>query len=529
MGSSFFEFNIAKTGLFAAKTGLQVTSNNVYNMATVGYSRQYAKQVASSPIGNFGGLGQMGTGTTIETIGRVRDEYLDRKYWPKVSTLGEYEQKSTQLSMMETSFSALSESGVSNNVNGFFTSISDLAFNADSLEYRTAVISNAETLISNLKSHANALHQQQEELNDDLYTVVSTVNSLGKQISNINTQIYQNEITGHTANELRDKRTVLLDELSKYGNIQIKEYDDGTGRELGKKMDVLLNGQEFVSHDTSRELKLEPRIATDPANQPNDVVGLYNIKWDNGTDFNLNGLTGEMKGILDLRDGNSGTGNSMNYKGIPYYIGKLNEFTRTMASAMNDGIRYNDAGVLNGVIGHTDGFDMNGDAGGPLFTYKDNAGIEDTNIDSVVSNVDKGEYANIDVFNIQVSTAIKDDSRLLAISSVNDATQVSNNEVVLGFLKLKDDMSLFNEGGAIQFSNAMSATLSIDTKQAEKFDKYYKETAKAVDNQRMEVSAVSLNEEINNMVKYQHLYQVSSKLINVINEIYNTTINGLGV
>ena len=102
-------------------------------------------------------------------------------------------------------------------------------------------------------------------------------------------------------------------------------------------------------------------------------------------------------------------------------------------------------------------------------------------------------------------------------------------KVVLGFLKLKDDVSLFAEGSAYQFVNAISSTLGIDTKQANSFTSFYKDVTQSIDNQRKQVSAVSINEEISNLVMYQHLYQASSKLINVINEIYNTTINGLGV
>ncbi len=519
MGSSFFEFNIATTGLFAARAGLEITSHNVSNVATPGYSRQYIKQKAGIPLDRYSGVGQVGTGTVVYGIGQHRDVYLDQKYWPQVSTLGEYGQKYSQLSLMETSLSELSKTSLTNNVNDFFKSLSELSFTADSLEYRNSVINTADTLVTNIRNHATKLRQQQIDLNDDAYAIVERINSIGNQIASLNEQIYTYEIDGNTANELRDQRALLIDELSKYANVEVKEYSDGTGRELGTKYVVLLNGHEFVDHSSS--LKLECVRRQNPLH-PDDPPGLYDIKWENGDDLNLKTLTGELKGILDVRDGDSDPNGGGAYKGIPYYINKLNEFVRTMAYAMNTGRRYSDDGALTGVIGHEDGYDMNGDKGGVLFTMTDATG-------QTVDTLNRADYENINVFNFALSDEIKKDPSKLAISDSDDPTDKSNNKVVLGFLNLKDDTSLFAEGGAYQFVNAISATLGIDTKQAKNFTSFYTDTTQSIDNQRKQVSAVSINEEISNMVMYQHLYQASSKLINVINEIYNTTINGLGV
>lgn len=388
MGSSFFEFNIATTGLFAARAGLEITSHNTANVATPGYSRQYIKQRAGIPLDRYSGVGQVGTGTTVYGIGQHRDVYLDHKYWPQNSTLGEYSQKSSQLSLMEVSLSELSKTSLTNNVNDFFKSMSDLAFTADSLEYRTAVINTADTLVTNIKNHATKLRQQQIDLNEDAYSLVERINSIGTQLASINEQIYKYEIDGNTANELRDQRALLIDELSKYANVEVKEYSDGTGRELGNKYVVLLNGSEFVDHNSSRKLEC---VRRQNLMHPNDPPGLYDIKWENGDQLNLKTLTGELKGILDLRDGDSGANGGGNYKGIPYYINKLNEFVRGMARAMNTGQKLN-GDPLDGVIGHQNGFDMEGNQGGLLFS------MIDPNTGNTVATI--GDYNDIDVFNL---------------------------------------------------------------------------------------------------------------------------------
>ena len=547
MGSSFFEFNIATTGLFAARAGLEVTSNNVTNMATPGYSRQYIKQRAGTPLDKYNGVGQVGTGTEVYGIGRHRDVYLDKKYWSQNSVYGEYSQKDIQLGMMETIFSATSEKGLTENINTFFNSISDLKFTAGDLNYRSAVINNADTLVSTIKNHAHKLRQQQIDINEDIYALTERINAIGSQIANLNDQIYRFEIDGHTANELRDQRTLLLDELSKYVNVEFKEVSDNSGRgELGVKTNILINGQEFINHDSVRKIQLERR--TDPLN-PSDAPNLYDIKWENGESLNLKGLEGELKGLIDIRDGsgeanlpaqppanppapNQPVENPIVYKGIPYYINKLNEFARTMARAFNEGTKL-DGTKLDGVIGHRNGFDLDGNEGGLFFTKVDENGnnladIPGTNNQPPTDAEIKAFYVSIDIFNFAISDELKKNPSRLATSD-NPNKEQSNDKVIKGFIKLKDDVSLFAEGGAYQFVNSLASTLGIDKKQASNFTKYYQDITTTVDNQRMQVSGVSLNEEVANIVKYQHLYQTASKLINTINDIYNTTINGLGI
>ncbi len=94
---------------------------------------------------------------------------------------------------------------------------------------------------------------------------------------------------------------------------------------------------------------------------------------------------------------------------------------------------------------------------------------------------------------------------------------------------MKENDSLFKEGNVFDFINGTISELAIDKKQAGNFDDFYTELTQTTDNQRISVSGVSLNEEIAALVKYQQLYQAASKMINTIDQIYNTTINGLGV
>ncbi|MDR2904082.1 MAG: flagellar hook-associated protein FlgK, partial [Clostridiales bacterium] len=105
----------------------------------------------------------------------------------------------------------------------------------------------------------------------------------------------------------------------------------------------------------------------------------------------------------------------------------------------------------------------------------------------------------------------------------------SDNNVILGFISLKDNDSLFREGSLQDYIAGISVELGIDLKQAQNFEKNYTDVTAGIEKQRLSVSGVDINEEMVNMIKYQQQYQAAAKLINAIDSIYDTMINRLGV
>lgn len=517
MSSAFFEFNVATTGLFVAKSGLEVVSHNMANSTSEGYSRQIANQRATTPQNGTNGVGMIGTGAEVYSVTRVRDFYLDKKYWSQSCTLGEYSTKSDQLNLVETIFNENSDSGITNIMNSFFNQLSNLTFDAGDDTYRTSVVTYTDNLVSNLSAVSRSLQNQQSDINDDIYATVQKINDLGHQIATLDKQIYYYELDGQNANDLRDQRGTLIDELSNYANVEVKAQSAKSGNADEDKYVVLINGEEFINHDYVRELscvKREQKLDED------DVAGLYDVTWPNGDKINLNGLSGQLKGLIDLRDGNVGLNGSVNYKGIPYYIDKLSNFVRTFAQAVNEG-KNADGSEIEGMTAYTEGYNSYGEAGNLLFTYTKEDGTQETELPI--------DYSNMTVFNFGVSDELKNDPKLLAASSSPSTDDESNNEVILGMVSLKDNTSLFKEGSLGDYVVSISTSLGIDAKQAKNFKEYYTDVATAVDNQRLQVSGVSLNEEIANLVRYQQLYRASCQLINVIDNIYATTINNMGV
>lgn len=535
MGSSFFEFNVATSGIFTSKTGLEVTSHNISNSSTKGYSRQVSQQRASTPLTSLGGVGMVGTGSEVYGISQVRNIYLDKKYWNQSTYLGEYSSKNSQLNLVEASFNSLGDSNLSEIFTDFFNDLSNLSFDSGDSTYRTSVITYGTSLSDNINYLANQLLNQQRDINDDIYAVVQKINDLGKQISTLNKQIYSYEITGSTANDLRDQRALLVDELSQYVNIDVKETQGPSGNANDLQYKVFINGQEFVSHFDYTMLKCEKR---DTKVNSDDAVGLYDVVWQSGLAINYNNLSGELKGLIDVRDGNIGITNDseteVKYKGIPYYVNKLNNLVRTFTKAINEGKNADNTLIdsTGKYTGHLGGYDANGDKGGYFFTYKDDEGnvIEYDG----TAPTDDNYYKNMTAFNFCVSQKLLEDPSLLAASDTSvkaggENQDESNNNVILKFVELKDNQNIFKEGSIGSYIISINSSLGIDTKQSANFNEYYTDIVSNVDNQRIQVSGVDMNEEIVNIVRYQQLYQASCKLINAIDEIYDMTINRMGV
>lgn len=437
MRSSFFEFHVATSGLFTARGNLHVTSHNIANAETVGYSRQYAEQRTNRPMTFFDGRGMVGTGSEVYGIAQYRDFYLDKKYWSERSVLGEYSSKKTQLDIIETVFNDLNSSGLTSCFNDFFDKIQSLTENSGSSTYRTNLIQSTDTMISMIQLQANSLKKQQQDINGELKAVVETVNSIGKQIQSLNRQIATYEQDGSLANDLRDKRALLVDELSIYVNVEVVETEMNEDYAAGKypspddrgksdkRFTVLINGSEFVNHYDMAALEVRPRTTK---NNEMDEEGLYDIYFSSGIKFNMYhpNLSGTLKGLIDLRDGNNqyttinGTLYDTAYKGIPYYMNKLNDLVRTFAKAINEGLD-KDGNPIPGVTGHLDSSALMHPAypeGVLYFTYDDGNNIQKT------GRIE--DYSKINVFNFTINPEIMDNPLLIAAADTSSIRGIGN-------------------------------------------------------------------------------------------------------
>ncbi len=550
--SSFFEYNVAVSGLFAAQANLKVNSHNIANASTKGYSRQYGIQSAKTPMGYYDGRGMYGSGSSVEGIGQYRNTYLDTKYWNRNTTLGEYSSKKTNMSAVENIFNELGEgTGTLNSIDELFAALQEVTIDPSNLTIRNSFITKADNFAQLINTLGKSLDRQQKEVNDEIKMTVDRINNIGEQISSLNGQISRYEMNGDNANDLRDERALLIDELSTYVDVNVKEvemnkdYDPNdimTGNS-NKLFIVQINGQDYVKGIEHSAIECVERGAGEEKN-PNDAQGLYDIKYvGTGAEFNVysDSLEGVLKGLIDVRDGNNnkhaispnGYGETFSetteYKGIPHFQDKLNNLVRVFSSAMNEGKDYN-GNKIDGVTGHQNGYDLNGDIGNLLFTYTDDNGNTLNNVDTDGDGVidTSLDYNKINYKNFAVNTDMLGDPSLL-VTSTDSTSGSSDNSLVLELMILQKDNTVFAEGSIEDYVNGMSVEVGIAVNQATKFDEMYTNTVTLIDNQRLEVSGVDLNEEMMSMLQYQQQYNASAKLISTIDGIYNTLINGLGI
>lgn len=315
MASQFFGLNIAYTGLLASNAALSATNNNIANVQTKGYSRQEVNQVAASALRVFQSYGCAGAGVETLSIERIRDGFYDTKYWNNNAKVGEYSMKEYYMKQVETYFD-------DNGKNAGFKTVFDqlmitglqaLKDNPNDATTKTQFIGYAGALVEYFNGLAGNLENVQKDVNAEIKIKVDEINSLAGQIATLNKQINTIELTGVPANELRDRRDLLIDQLSEIVDVQITEYPvvdlNNPQRETGanRYMVKIAGGQLLVDGNEYNGLECRARETYEKVNQT-DVDGLYDVYWENGQRFSLYNaaMGGALQGLIQMRDGNNG-------------------------------------------------------------------------------------------------------------------------------------------------------------------------------------------------------------------------------
>jgi flagellar hook-associated protein 1 FlgK len=507
MRTTFGTFNIATSGLFASQRSLDVVSNNISNASTDGYSRQLVLQRATLPVGGDP-RGLVGTGVEAYDVVQIRSQYLDSKYWGQMKSYSEWKTKSENLNVIEGIFNEPSDTGIRAVMDELFVGIEELIKKAGDNTNRVNVIEKVVTFSNTINGFGQQIVNNIRETNFAIKSKVEEVNALATQIKEVNEQIFNMELDGHKSNALRDQRNTLVDKLSKIVNVSVSEV---TGENNVKYFNVKIGGMTLINHYQVNKLTIDNSKDLDIEGYGTGEISA--VKWE-GTDgtaldeVKIEG--GELKGLIDIRDGN---GENHSYRGLPYYLDQLNRFARDFAKGFNDL--------------HKGGKDLNGDDGIAFFDEP-----EDTS--PPVDTLD--DWKNITCLNIKVSDDIKNDPTKLAASSTS-ATGESNNEnaKLLSAFRNKKDI-FFNtavttkiNGTPDDFMKSILATLSVDANQSNRMMINTEAILEQTNNKRLSESGVSLDEEMGNMVKFQHAYNASARMVTTLDGIMDTMINRLGM
>ena len=295
MASTFFGLTIASSGLRAANAALNTTGNNISNVQTVGYSRQEVQTEAANALRVFATYGCAGAGVETLAIERVRDLFYDQKYWANETKLGEYDAKVYYCKMIEEYLKDDNKTGFKTLFNKMSDTLQEITKNASSTETKAQFLGAAKALTDYFNNMYGDLRDLQSDVNDEIKIRADQINSIAQDLATVNKQINTIELTGSIANELRDKRDLLLDELSTLVDVKTQEFP------------ILDQEGNPVDMDQYRTLNCVARKEEEKVNQT-DVDGLYDIMWNDGVEFSLYNASmgGELRGLIEMRDGNNG-------------------------------------------------------------------------------------------------------------------------------------------------------------------------------------------------------------------------------
>ncbi len=300
MGSLFTSFNSGVSGLHAAQSGLNTTSHNLANVKTKGYTRQQNIQTDSYyqnvKVAVDGSLIQTGMGTTVSAVRQIRDMFLDKEFRLETGRQAFYEKLSETAGEIEDIFGETEGMEFRENLQSLWNVMQEMANNPEDITKRQLFISTAESFLETAQNVYAQINTYQVSLNTEISDQVDKINEIGEKIAYYNQQIVKIEAAGvENANDYRDARNQLMDELSSYVNFTFQEDEKGG-------MQIYIEQALFVDGGLNYHLGCETMPGT----------GFYKVRWmDNGYGdaFNTSEAysndkktdVGSLRGILTAR------------------------------------------------------------------------------------------------------------------------------------------------------------------------------------------------------------------------------------
>ncbi len=273
--------NIAKEAVAAQQVGLNVVGNNIANVNTPSYSKQYVPHTSKNPLPYRGLL--VGTGVDVEQIQQSSDQMLENRLVQQKSYLASYEEASAFLGVMETLFNENSDSSIGGLISEFWNSWHDLSNNPTGTSERDAVYENGVRIAERLDTMNTDLATLKSDLNREIESTLLRVNSIADEIAKINNEIIGLELR-RTANDQRDKRNALLSEMAELVDVYTFEQDNGSMTVTTASGYTIVNGP-----DTFNLAMTGDEIYWEGSNNQNvDVTDRF--------------TSGKIGGWLDMRD-----------------------------------------------------------------------------------------------------------------------------------------------------------------------------------------------------------------------------------
>lgn len=523
MRSTFHLLEVAKRGIVAQQNAINTTGQNISNVNTPGYSRQRVNMEASRPIdapafNRSTAPGQIGMGVEVTSITRVRDTFLDAQYRNQNNLLAQSTIVRETLGNIEGIVNEPSDSGISKSLSEFWNAWQVLSKNPGNTDIasRSAVQQKAIALAESFNHVSTQLNSLKDDLTNKINVGISQANNYIGQISSLTQEIKRVEAMGDNANDLRDKRDLLVDQLSTLGNVKVTEGPNDYQVTFGNKL--------VVDNMNSSTISLTdvPNIKGGQLEGYVDSRDTYVAEYTKQLDIMANTLaTGKVEVTLP-----AGT---ILPPGVTI-PGAVTDPTNPR-KLMND-TKYTVDG-LNGL--HKLGYTLEDPAttGLDFFTTSDGSGT-------------------ITAGNIQLNPALASDLKKFAASMRTETVTTTtppittsekviqgNGDLALLIAGLAEKSFNFNPTGT---NGALSATstyegyfqavvsqLGAQSDYAQKKEANDQLLTDHAESLRQAVSSVSLDEESADLIKFQHAYSASARVITAMDEMLDKLINGTGV
>ena len=570
MGSLY----IGSSGLQTSQNALNTTAHNLSNVDTTGYTRQQVQQsnrayvtLSTDPksIANK----QTGLGVTYSRVKQVRDYFLDKTYRKESGRSMFYEVSTEVMEEVESQLGELNGEAFQTTMTDFWTAIQELSKDPSSSVTQGLIVQRASEFVQRAGAVYDGLSSYQDNLNTQIKQNVDKINKYGNQLLTLNDQIRAIESGGiEHANDLRDARNQILDELAELTNMSFSEDRYGS-------VSVKIEGVDFVKDGTCYEIAMKTDEATGFVTPfwPQDAT--YTVRDDGTRVYNIDGAevfdlsveissdlgtdVGGLKAMLLARGDHRANYTDLaegKYDGVSQSVvmniqGEFDQMIHNVVTKVND-ILAQAAGVQEGQLtinGKTDTYryctvDPDGymrmEDGSPvqLFTKVTTDGYEKVTTDDGKEYwVMKEEKADspeslYTIGNLQVNSALMQEPSKLGFRLADGSEDKATAEAL---------KAAFTEEAYTLNPNVQKKTTFVDyytdlvsqvANSGYVFRSIYENqvnTVEATQSAREQVIGVSTDEELSNMIKFQNAYNASSRYINVISEMLEHIISTLGV
>lgn len=495
--STFGTYSIAYSGMYTNQAALTTTSTNLANVDTTGASKVQLTSADASTTRSDGTVAV--SGVTVASITRSRDIYLDSTYRTESADSAYLAVKSGNLEYMDTILSeydtvttdddgnTTTTDGLQDSISDFFSAWNTLCTSTTSSSEtdRVAVVTAGVDLLTKLVAIDEDLQQLQEDAVNAVQDGVDSLNDYAEQVAELNAQITLAEAGGGEASYLRDQRDALLDEMSALANISVSEQSDGS-------VTVTLDGKTLVKGDKSKTLVVEGDGSTDDP---------LKVTWaDSGDEVDI--TSGSIGAYLEDADQ---TGyETIDTSNLPYsFTTGATSSISTMRQALNDLITTL-ATKVNALT--TSGVDLNGDTGLAFFTAIDSS-------------------KPLSITNIQVNPELVSDPDKVVTSSNGETGDYS---IANAIYDLESDTSCYQSDGSslniINFYTALTTWLGTEGDTASSNYETQAALVSQLDYQRQAVSAISIDEEMSNMIKFQTAYAASARVMSTVDSMIESLL-----